>query len=165
LNKIGSNTGTRAGNRGKGRPKGATNHVTRTLKEAIQLAFDEIGGSEWLKNLAETDPRAFSSLLARLIPTETSVTSGPTPPSVWPDEIDLTPQSFQTKEAWTAFFSEIQKKPDTIIVLGGFAEKDEIFPIARRRAGRWICGGSPDPRGLVCDERGELLMIDPDPDV
>ena len=60
-----------------GKPKGATNHLTRTAKEAFQLAFDQLGGWEGLAQWATKDPenrKTFYSLYARLIPTD--VTSG-----------------------------------------------------------------------------------------
>lgn len=60
-----------------GKPKGATNHLTRTAKEAFQLAFDKLGGWEGLAQWASKDPenrKVFYSLYARLIPTD--VTSG-----------------------------------------------------------------------------------------
>lgn len=60
-----------------GRPRGATNLVTRTAKEAFQLAFDQLGGWEGLAQWASKDPenrKVFYSLYARLIPTD--VTSG-----------------------------------------------------------------------------------------
>lgn len=55
---------------GKGRPKGALNKTTRTLKNAIQKAFNEVGGSVWLVKLAKNDPRSFVALLGRLLPSE-----------------------------------------------------------------------------------------------
>lgn len=57
---------------GAGRKPGTPNRTTSSLKAAIMEAFAESGGSKWLKNLAERDPRAFSSLLSRLIPEEDS---------------------------------------------------------------------------------------------
>jgi hypothetical protein len=57
-------------NRGPGRPKGSGNKITRTIKEAIALAFDEVGGKEYLVKVAGEDPRTFLGLVARVIPTE-----------------------------------------------------------------------------------------------
>lgn len=51
-----------------GRQKGTPNRITRTIREAIEQAFHEVGGPRFLTKLAQDDPRAFSSLLARLIP-------------------------------------------------------------------------------------------------
>ena len=67
--KIGPNTRGRAG---LGRPKGSPNRVTRSLKEALQMSFDELGGVQWLVELGRNEPRAFAMLLAKLLP--------PTPP-------------------------------------------------------------------------------------
>lgn len=60
-----------------GRPKGVPNKLTRTAKEAFQLAFDKLGGWEGLAQWASKDHenrKVFYSLYARLIPTD--VTSG-----------------------------------------------------------------------------------------
>ena len=68
--KVGSN---RRGNAGKGRPKGAENRVTKSLKQALLSSFESLGGETWLVQLAETDPKAYASLLSRLIPSESSL--------------------------------------------------------------------------------------------
>ena len=68
--KIGQSTGKRAGNRGMGRPKGSVNKTTKTLKEALLASFETLGGEEWLVSLAESDPKAYASLLGRLVPSE-----------------------------------------------------------------------------------------------
>ena len=57
-------------NAGKGRKKGVPNRITFTLKQAIEAAFHEVGGKEWLVQLAGSDPRAFASLLGRILPAE-----------------------------------------------------------------------------------------------
>lgn len=64
--KIGPSTG----NRGKGRPKGATNKLTRTVKQAIELAFDKVGGAEYLAEQARENPVAFMTLLGKVIPSQ-----------------------------------------------------------------------------------------------
>ena len=65
--KIGPN---RRGNAGKGRPKGSQNKITRTIRQAIEASFDILGGEEWLVELGRSDPKAYATLLARLVPTE-----------------------------------------------------------------------------------------------
>ncbi len=69
--KIQASTGKRPPpNAGKGRKKGVPNRLTKTLKQAIEAAFHEVGGEQWLVQLAESDPKTFASLLGRLIPSE-----------------------------------------------------------------------------------------------
>jgi hypothetical protein len=71
-NKISQNIGMR----GAGRPKGALNRTTSVLKDAILLAADEVGqdmnGKDGLvgycRFLAKEEPRAFASLLGRVLP-------------------------------------------------------------------------------------------------
>ena len=57
---------------GKGRPKGAVNKTTASVKEMLLGALEELGGQQWLIEQAKTEPRAFMTLLARLIPAETA---------------------------------------------------------------------------------------------
>lgn len=55
---------------GPGRPKGATNKVTRQLKEMILEALDNAGGVDYLERKAN-DPRtaaAFLSLVGKVLP-------------------------------------------------------------------------------------------------
>lgn len=64
--------GKAAGNRGKGRPKGATNRTTRAAKEAIAFAAEEMGGAERLVEWAKSDPENekvfWSSIYTKLLP-------------------------------------------------------------------------------------------------
>lgn len=55
---------------GKGRPKGATNKLTRTIKAAIEEAFDKVGGAEYLAKMAYAEPVAFMTLLGKILPTQ-----------------------------------------------------------------------------------------------
>ena len=51
-----------------GRDKGVTNKLTVTVKEAIAQAFDEVGGVDYLKQVATDDPKTFCTLLGKLLP-------------------------------------------------------------------------------------------------
>jgi hypothetical protein len=55
--------GTQPPNAGKGRPKGATNKVTRTLREMILGALDDAGAQAYLTEQARENPVAFMALL------------------------------------------------------------------------------------------------------
>lgn len=55
---------------GRGRQKGELNKFTRTVKEAILAAFDEVGGHEYLVKQAQENPVAFMGLLAKILPTQ-----------------------------------------------------------------------------------------------
>lgn len=63
-------TGAAAMGAGPGRPKGIPNKLTRSVKEAIQIAFDGVGGPEYLMRQAEENPQAFMTLLGKIIPTQ-----------------------------------------------------------------------------------------------
>ncbi|MBU2754900.1 hypothetical protein HFU84_12945 [Acidithiobacillus sp. CV18-2] len=57
------------GNRGgPGRPKGSGNVFSMDLKAAIEEAFIQLGGVQWLVALGRDDPKAFAALLAKLLP-------------------------------------------------------------------------------------------------
>lgn len=64
---------------GKGRPKGAKNKLTTTVREAILAAFDEVGGAEYLAAQARENPVAFMSLLAKVLPTQIDLKTSPEP--------------------------------------------------------------------------------------
>lgn len=71
---------TKFGKGNPGKPKGATNHVTRTAKEAIAIAADRLGGAERLVTWAQEDPRnesAFwSSIYPKLLPLQVTGEGG-----------------------------------------------------------------------------------------
>lgn len=57
-------------NAGKGRKKGVPNRITKTVKEMLTEALDRVGGVEYLARMAEEQPQAFLSLIAKLLPSE-----------------------------------------------------------------------------------------------
>lgn len=63
-------TGAAAMGAGPGRPKGVQNKLTRTVKEAIEAAFNGVGGHEYLMRQAEENPQAFLTLLGKIIPAQ-----------------------------------------------------------------------------------------------
>ena len=63
-------TGAAAMGAGPGRPKGVQNKLTRTIKEAIEAAFNGVGGHEYLMRQAEENPQAFLTLLGKIIPAQ-----------------------------------------------------------------------------------------------
>jgi len=60
--------GSKPGERRGGRQKGTPNKVTASIKEALQAAFDEVGGKDYLVKVATTDPKAFCTLIGKVIP-------------------------------------------------------------------------------------------------
>jgi hypothetical protein len=61
---------------GPGRPKGLQNKHTLALKDAIQNAFTELGGTSYLVHVGRSDPRTFCALLSKLLPTKLSNADG-----------------------------------------------------------------------------------------
>lgn len=63
-------------NAGKGRVKGTPNKTTALLKEAILMAAEQVGEDRqgkdgltgYLKSLARDEPKAFSTLLGKVLP-------------------------------------------------------------------------------------------------
>lgn len=70
--KVGKNRG----NAGKGRPKGAANKLTKTIKEAIELSFEKVGGADYLARMAEEQPSAYMTLLGKVLPTQVTGEDG-----------------------------------------------------------------------------------------
>ena len=64
---------------GPGRPKGAPNKITSNIRDMLEAAIDEVGGIAYFTKLAESDPKAFCSLLARIIPTSATITTNVLP--------------------------------------------------------------------------------------
>lgn len=53
---------------GKGRPKGVVNKVSKEVKEMVAEALDKAGGVDYLVEQAEKNPKAFMSLVGRIVP-------------------------------------------------------------------------------------------------
>jgi hypothetical protein len=57
---------------GQGRPKGAVNKVSKSVKEMILGAIEELNGQEYFVTLAKDNPAAFASLVKHITPQETA---------------------------------------------------------------------------------------------
>jgi hypothetical protein len=55
---------------GKGRPKGSVNKTTKSVREAIEAAFQGVGGADYLMQQAQQNPQAFMTLLGKIIPAQ-----------------------------------------------------------------------------------------------
>jgi hypothetical protein len=53
---------------GMGRRKGSKNKTTVLLKEAIEESFANVGGAEYLTKMALLEPKAYLTLLAKILP-------------------------------------------------------------------------------------------------
>ena len=53
---------------GMGRRKGSKNKTTVLLKEAIEESFANVGGAEYLTQMALLEPKAYLTLLAKILP-------------------------------------------------------------------------------------------------
>ena len=62
--------GSAPGERRGGRQKGTPNKATREMKEIVREAFDRAGGADYLVTIAKSDPKAFCTLLGKLIPAD-----------------------------------------------------------------------------------------------
>lgn len=61
---------------GPGRPKGIPNKITLSVREAIENAFQELGGASYLVHVGRNDPRTFCALLSKLLPTKLANADG-----------------------------------------------------------------------------------------
>ena len=134
---------------GMGRPKGSPNKTTKTLKEALLASFETLGGEEWLVSLAESDPKAYASLLGRLVPSEISAEVVSTTFPELPDGTVFMPKFFPSRAEWDTFFDWAKRQPGAIVIHGGLVGTEDVFPIARRVSGQWVCGGIPSASELA----------------
>lgn len=65
-----SNRGSKPGERRGGRIAGTPNKLTKSVKEAIEAAFDKVGGADYLARMAEDQPVAFMGLLGKVLPAQ-----------------------------------------------------------------------------------------------
>ncbi len=61
---------------GKGRPKGALNKENKALRQMILDALEKKGGVDYLVEQADKNPRAFLSLLGRVLPLQVTAENG-----------------------------------------------------------------------------------------
>ena len=64
------NRGSKPGEKRGGRAKGTPNKLTRTIKQAIEKAFEDVGGPAYLAKMAMEQPAAFMTLLGKVLPTQ-----------------------------------------------------------------------------------------------
>ena len=157
--KIVGDTGRRKPPRaGMGRPKGSPNKITKTIREALEAAFHEAGAEEYLLRQAEANPQAFMTLLAKLLPAQIQAEVSTADASGLPDGLIVTPRSFSNRAEWDSFFSQVKQQPGSIVCTGGIpcppGFEGDVFPIARRVAGQWVCGGIPNPDELAFYDLG-----------
>ncbi len=63
----------RFGKGNPGKPKGATNHTTKALREMILMALSEAGGVDYLVRQAKKkNPAPFMALLGKVLPMQVS---------------------------------------------------------------------------------------------
>lgn len=61
---------------GPGRPPGLPNKNTRVLKDMIMAALDGAGGVQYLTDQAKENPKAFLSLVGRVLPLQVTGENG-----------------------------------------------------------------------------------------
>lgn len=72
--KVVTNSGKKKPPRaGMGRPKGAVNKVTKTLREAIESSFEKVGGDDYLVKMAREQPAAYMTLLGKVLPAHMNI--------------------------------------------------------------------------------------------
>jgi len=96
---------------GSGRKKGGTNKITADVKQAIMEAFSALGGVEYLKRVAITDPKTFCALLGKIVPVKVE---GEDNPPVLKVMVDRPPD--ETREQWLARTARERGLPAPAIV-------------------------------------------------
>lgn len=52
------------------------NALTVSVREAVERAFEKLGGASYLEHVGRTDPRTFCALLSKLLPTKLANADG-----------------------------------------------------------------------------------------
>jgi len=68
--KTKENTRIGKGKPGPGRPPGAQNKLTATVKMMVLGALGKLGGEQWLVRMAKKHPQAFMQMLRQVMPTQ-----------------------------------------------------------------------------------------------
>jgi hypothetical protein len=55
---------------------GKQNKLSISIRDAIEHAFDKLGGASYLEHVGRTDPRTFCALLSKLLPTKLANADG-----------------------------------------------------------------------------------------
>jgi hypothetical protein len=61
------------GKPGPGRKSGVPNKLTMDVKAAIEAAFKQAGGAEYLAKQAKENPQAFMTLLGKILPRDMKI--------------------------------------------------------------------------------------------
>ena len=78
---------------GKGRPKGAVNKLTKTIREAVEISFAQVGGADYLAQMAVEQPVAYMTLLGKVLPQQVEM-SGKDGAAIQLEQVKNDAQSF-----------------------------------------------------------------------
>lgn len=56
-----------------GRPKGIPNRPSIELRDMVLAAFEELGGTNWLVEVARNDPKTFVPLITKMLPKDVQI--------------------------------------------------------------------------------------------
>jgi hypothetical protein len=56
-----------------GRAKGTPNKVTKTIREAIEASFEQVGGADYLARMAILEPASYMTLLGKVLPAHMNI--------------------------------------------------------------------------------------------
>lgn len=56
-----------------GRVKGTPNKLTKTIREAIEESFEQVGGAEYLALMAINEPSSYMTLLGKVLPAHMNI--------------------------------------------------------------------------------------------
>lgn len=69
-------TGRGGKREGAGRPKGSLDQGNKLIRDMISDALDEVGGVDYLVAVALMDPKAFTSLIGKVLPIQVTGAGG-----------------------------------------------------------------------------------------
>ena len=114
---------------GPGRPKGLPNRQTVAIKEAIERAFEKLGGTDYLVHVGQSDPRTFCALLSRLLPTKLANADGSPLLAALTELTDAQLEARTARALADAQRAGLMSPPAPAIEVQGVVIADQVQPV------------------------------------
>ena len=125
----------KAGERTIGRAKGTQNKLTVSIRDAIEHAFDELGGAGYLVHVGRSDPRTFCALLSKLLPTKLANADGSPLLAALTELTDAQLEARTARALQDAQRAGLMGPPDAVSNAGAIEVQAEVVEPVQRDGG------------------------------